>query len=309
LVGVPSETVYGLAADALNAEACAGIFRAKARPPTDPLIVHLASAADLGKVADTNEAAAALAQACWPGPLTLVLPKKTCVPDVVTSGKATVAVRVPDHPLFRRLIRLAGTPLAAPSANPFGYVSPTTALHVCEGLANTELRAVLDGGDCSVGVESTIIDLTDPQRPRLLRPGGLPVEQIERILRRPVLRPAKPLRQKAGVAAIAPGMLSRHYSPKTPLRLHTTPWSKTRIATLPDDEALLLLRRPNTATGSNVSWLSETGDLAEIARNLFARLRALDKLGWKQLHVESPAGPEGLAPAIRDRLTRAAAKR
>lgn len=309
LVGVPSETVYGLAADALNAEACAGIFRAKARPPTDPLIVHLARSADLGKVAETNEAAEALARACWPGPLTLVLRKKACVPDVVTSGKATVAVRVPDHPLFRRLIRLAGTPLAAPSANPFGYVSPTTARHVCDGLAGTELRAVLDGGDCSVGVESTIIDLTDPQRPRLLRPGGLPVEKIEQILGRSVLRPAKPLRQKAGVAAIAPGMLSRHYSPKTPLRLHAAPWSKARLAALPPDEAVLLLRRPDTSLARNVAWLSEAGDLSEIARNLFARLRTLDALGWKQLHVEAPGGQEGLAPAIRDRLTRAAAKR
>lgn len=309
IVGVPSETVYGLAANALDAEACAGIFRAKGRPSTDPLIVHLASARDLGKVAEVNEAALQLAAACWPGPLTLVLPKKTCVPDLVTAGKSTVAVRVPAHPLFRRLIRLAGTPLAAPSANPFGYISPTSAAHVRDGLAGTELRAVLDGGDCSVGVESTILDLTKPESPRLLRPGGLPVEIIEKILGRAVNQPRKPHRVRAGVAAIAPGMLSRHYSPRTLLRLHVTISEKT-ISSLEKNEAVLLLRRPHrqAAKDAHIHWLSQRGDLAEIARALFTKLRELDADGWNKIHVECPAGQEGLAPAIRDRLSRAAAK-
>ncbi len=309
IVGVPSETVYGLAANALDPEACAGIFRAKGRPSTDPLIVHLATVRELSKVAEVNDAALQLAAACWPGPLTLVLPKKACVPDLVTAGKSTVAVRVPAHPLFRRLIRLAGTPLAAPSANPFGYISPTSAAHVRDGLAGTELRAVLDGGDCTVGVESTILDLTKPDHPRLLRPGGLPVEIIEQILGRAVNQPRKPHRVREGVPAIAPGMLSRHYSPRTPLRLHGAISEKT-ISSLGENQAVLLLRRPNrqAAEDARTHWLSRRGDLAEIARTLFTKLRELDAGGWRMIHVELPAGTEGLAPAIRDRLNRAAAK-
>lgn len=310
IVGVPSETVYGLAADALDADACARIFAAKGRPSTDPLIVHLASVRDLATVAVANPAALALARACWPGPLTLVLPKQACIPDLVTAGRATVAVRVPDHPLFRKLIRLAGRPLAAPSANPFGYISPTAAAHVRDGLAGTALRAVLDGGECRVGVESTIVDLTDPARPRLLRPGGLSVESIEAVLGLSVIRPrSSETRVRAGVAAPAPGMLTQHYSPRTPLTLHRR-IDMADLAKLPPDAAVLLLRRPAASgTDPRVYWLSERGELAEIARHLFARLRALDKAGWSHLHAEVPAGSEGLAPAIRDRLTRAAAKR
>lgn len=310
IVGVPSETVYGLAADALSAEACAGIFKAKGRPTTDPLIVHLASARELDRVALANAPARALAAACWPGPLTLVLPKRPEIPDLVTAGKPTVAVRVPAHPLFRKLIRLAGRPLAAPSANPFGYVSPTTAAHVREGLAGTDLRAVLDGGECTVGVESTILDLSDPERPRLLRPGGLAVEEIERVLGRRVIRP-KPTRLAVGVAAPAPGMLARHYSPRTPLTLHAR-LDAAALARLPADEAALLLRRPagsKPEADPRLHWLSENGELAVIARRLFSAVRALDAGNWRRLHAEVPAGAEGLAPAIRDRLTRAAAKR
>jgi L-threonylcarbamoyladenylate synthase len=314
IVGVPSETVYGLAADALSATACAGIFEAKGRPTTDPLIVHLASARELDRVALANPAARALAAACWPGPLTLVLPKRPGIPALITAGKSTVAVRVPAHPLFRKLIRLAGRPLAAPSANPFGYVSPTTAAHVRDGLAGTALRAILDGGECSVGVESTIVDLSDPARPRLLRPGGLAIEEIEHVLGRRVLRP-RPARLAAGVAAPAPGMLARHYSPRTPLTLHAR-LDASALAKLGPDEAALLLRRPaglsrapGQGPGPRLHWLSERGELAAIARNLFSALRALDSAGWHRLHAELPSGTEGLAPAIRDRLTRAAAKR
>lgn len=312
LVGVPAETVYGLAADALNPAACAAIFTAKGRPTTDPLIVHLATARDLPTVAVTNAAVAALAQAFWPGPLTLVLPKQACIPELITAGRPTVAVRVPGHPLFRKLIRLAGRPLAAPSANPFGYISPTCPAHVRDGLAGTALRAVLDGGDCAIGVESTILDLTDPARPRLLRPGGIAVEAIERVLGRPVLRPKAP-RLAVTTAAPAPGMLAQHYSPRTPLRLHPR-LDAAALAVLPADEAALLLRKPTRlpspadARAGRIRWLSETGADNEIARHLFARLRALDTGGWRRLHAEIPAGSEGLIPAIRDRLQRAAAR-
>lgn len=311
LVGVPAETVYGLAADALSAEACAGIFEAKGRPGTDPLIVHLASARDLDAVAVPNPAARVLAEAFWPGPLTLVLPKLPCVPDIVTAGRPTVAVRVPAQAHFRRLIRLVGRPLAAPSANPFGYISPTSAAHVRDGLAGTALRAVLDGGDCPVGVESTIVDLTRPDHPVLLRPGGLAAEAVERVLGLTLSRPRRnrlSLRQ----AAPAPGMLTRHYSPRTPLTLHSR-LDDDALSVLPADEAALLLRRPArplpAPLAARVRWLSVRGDLAEIARGLFGELRALDVAGWARLHVEKVEGSEGLAPAIRDRLARAAARR
>lgn len=321
-MGVPSETVYGLAADALNASACAQIFEAKGRPTTDPLIVHLATIRDLKKVAISNSDALALGKAFWPGALTLVLPKRPDVPDLVTAGKSTVAVRVPDHPLFRKLIRLSGRPLAAPSANPFGYISPTTALHVRDGLTGTRLRAVLDGGECPIGVESTIVDLSDPQHPRLLRPGGVPVEQIEAVLKRPIFPPRHSHTSlRPGVAAPAPGMLAQHYSPRTPLTLHPR-ISETLLADFDAGSAILLLRRPiaklsdskaprASLAGQNqqIHWLSETGNLADIARNLFATLRHLDQGEWKHIHAEVPSGAEGLAPAIRDRLTRAANRR
>ncbi|MCX6937856.1 MAG: L-threonylcarbamoyladenylate synthase [Verrucomicrobia bacterium] len=309
IVGVPAETVYGLAANALDATACARIFKAKGRPANDPLIVHLARAADIGNVALTNPAAERLAEAFWPGPLTLVLPKKPCVPDLVTSGRNTVAVRVPAHPVFRRLIKACGFPLAAPSANPFGYISPTCAAHVRDSLGNTELRAILDGGDCTIGVESTILDLSDPAHPRLLRPGGLALEKIESVLQQKVLGPKKSGKLTLGSSAPAPGMLPQHYSPHTPVRLHPA-LSLKNIQRIPANEAIVLLLRPRQKTllTPNVFWLSEAGQLASIARNLFGQLRQLDQGAWLKIHVELPTSNEGLAPAIRDRLTRAAAK-
>ena len=308
IVGVPSETVYGLAADALSVAACEGIFKAKCRPTTDPLIVHLADARDLDSVACVNETARRLAEKFWPGPLTLVLPKRRTVPDLITAGRPTVAVRVPAHPLFRRLIRLSGRPLAAPSANPFGYVSPTTAEHVRDGLSGTALKIVVDGGECTVGVESTILDLTRADKPRLLRPGGLAVEKIEALLGVSVECP-RPARLDPARAAPAPGMLARHYSPRTPLRLHAR-LDAGALERLPADEAALLLRRPaRSERDPRLHWLSERGDLAEIARNLFAVLRRLDAGAWRVIHAELPVGEEGLAPALRDRLGRAAARR
>ncbi len=314
LVGVPSETVYGLAADALNPAACAKIFAAKGRPTTDPLIVHLASAADLDRVARSNPAALALAAAFWPGPLTLVLPKLAVVPDLVSAGLPTVAVRVPAHPVFRRLIRLAGRPLAAPSANSFGYISPTSAAHVRDGLTGTSLRAVLDGGECLVGLESTIVDLTDPAKARLLRPGGLDAAAIERVLGQKLVRPHRKT-ISVGVAAPAPGMLSRHYSPRTPLVLHKRLDVRDAVK-LASNDACLLLRKPAPAdlrhlppgTLRRLRWLSERGELTEMAKNLFATLRVLDGEGWTRIHAAQVPGGEGLAPAINDRLKRAAAK-
>ncbi len=303
IVGVPTETVYGLAANALDAVACRKIFRAKGRPTTDPLIVHLPSAHDLAGVAVPNAAAYRLAAAFWPGPLTIVLPKRAVVPDIVSAGLPSVAVRVPAHPLFRRLLRLAEVPLAAPSANPFGYVSPTAAEHVRAGLGQ-KVRVILDGGPCAVGLESTIVDLRDPAKPRLLRPGAVTRAQLERVLGVKVGAP--PRRPSARTAQLAPGMLTRHYSPRTPVVLHArlTPTLVRRGAT---DEAWLFLMKPRGLAAKTVHGLAPRGDLRGAARRLFGVLRTLDTAGYKRIHAELVPG-DGLAAAINDRLRRAAAR-
>lgn len=302
LVAVPTETVYGLAANALDAQACAAIFRAKRRPANDPLIVHLHSASEMPDVCLPNASAGKLAKAFWPGPLTLVLPKKPAIPDVVTAGKDSVAVRVPSHPLFRRLLRLAGLPLAAPSANPFGYVSPTTAEHVRDGL-RSRIRYILQGGPTTIGLESTIIDLRDEAHPRLLRPGAITREQLETVLGRPVAAAARQTRKaNSQTAQVAPGMLSRHYSPRTAVVLH----DRLRNSGA-RDEAFVFFKRRAGERGANVFWLSERGDPREAAKRLFSTLRKLDRAGYRRLNVELAPG-EGLADAINDRLRRAASK-
>lgn len=304
LVGVPTETVYGLAADALDAEACARIYRAKGRPPTDPLIVHVLSRQEAEKIAYLNPAARRLADAFWPGPLTLVLEKRAEVPDIVTAGLGSVAVRVPAHGLFRRLLRVTGRPLAAPSANPFGYVSPTTAEHVRAGLGE-RIGHILDGGACSVGLESTIIDVRDPDRPRLLRPGAITREQVEKTLGRKVGsgRTAGSARK----AQRAPGMLKRHYSPRTPVTLHESLSAKDVKAGGKRD-AWVFAARPKGVTGDNIFWLDPRGDLRGAARRLFALLRRLDAAGHSRIHLEKIPGRAGLAEALNDRMARAAAR-
>ena len=304
LVATPSETVYGLAADALNAAACRAIFKAKGRPADDPLIVHVNNLAQAAEVAQLNDAARAVARAFWPGPLTLVLPKHPHVPDIVTSGLPSVAVRMPAHRLFRELIRRSGRPLAAPSANPFGYVSPTTAEHVRDGLGR-RIAHILDGGACKIGVESTILDLRNPQRPALLRPGAISREQLEAVLGRKVS--AYRRKVAASAAAVAPGMLERHYSPRTPLSLvpKITPALVRRAE---PTEAFLFIEKPVNASAKNIFWLSEKRDLRQAAHHLFDRLRFLDGGNWTRIHAEIAPGSNALALAINDRLERAAAK-
>lgn len=317
VVAVPTETVYGLAGDALNTSAVKKIFRAKGRPTNDPLIVHVHSLAQLDQLAERNVAVDKLAHAFWPGPLTLVLPKKPTVPDLVTSGRPSVAVRMPSHPLFRKLLLACGCPLAAPSANPFGYISPTTAAHVLDGLGKN-IRYILDGGVCDIGVESTILDLRDPKHPAILRPGAIERHAIERVLRVRV-KPAHGEKIKSSKAAIAPGLLARHYSPRTPIKLHdhlvvvgvVDPGpTSTRSAT---SEAFLYFHRPSAFAKSsapkNVFWLSQNGELPAAAKSLFATLRTLDQGKWTLIHAERVPGDNALALAINDRLTRAAAKR
>lgn len=302
LVAVPTETVYGLAANALDASACRKIFAVKGRPTTDPLIVHLHTIAQWESVCVPNDAARRLASRFWPGPLTLVLPKAAAVPLIVTARRDTVAVRVPAHPLFRRLLKLTGVPVAAPSANPFGYVSPTTAQHVIDGLGH-RIRFILDGGATAIGLESTIVDVRDEKRPRLLRPGAITRKQLEQALGRPVVvaHGAQPATTRR--AQIAPGMLERHYSPRTPVLVHDA-LPETGAA----DEAYVYFRRPTRPTGRNVFWLDARGNAQAAARRLFAMLRRLDAAGFRRLHFElAPDG--GIAEAINDRLRRAAAKR
>ncbi|HEU5077781.1 MAG TPA: L-threonylcarbamoyladenylate synthase [Opitutaceae bacterium] len=321
LVGVPTETVYGLAANALDAAACRGIFRAKGRPSNDPLIVHIESVDRIETLAETNPAVRKVAKAFWPGPLTLVLKKKDTVPSVVTAGRDSVAVRVSSHPTFRKLLALCRLPLAAPSANPFGYISPTTAQHVKDGLGK-KIEHILDGGPATIGVESTILDLRDPAHPKILRPGAIEHAALEKVLGVRVARPKA--RAQADEAAVAPGMLLRHYSPRTPLVLHRQlKREDTLIASA--NEAFILMKpldaridksttaRPRSgarrAAQGNIFALSKNGDLTACAKSLFATLRQLDKGNWKRIHAELAPGDSALATAINDRLTRAAAKR
>lgn len=313
LVGVPTETVYGLAADALNARACRKIFQAKGRPASDPLIVHVSGIEQAETVAEVSDGARKVMEALWPGPLTLVLPKKKVVPDVVTAGRASVAVRMPEHPVMRAVIAAAGRPLAAPSANVFGYISPTSAEHVQSGLGK-KIGYIVDGGPCEIGVESTIVDLRDESRPRLLRPGKIGRKEIERVLGRKV-GAAKAAGGK-GKAMLAPGMMARHYSPRTRLAL-SEKISARQIARGNADEAFVLFKATARAARKNnvFYWTKATGTgetlLEEMAHGLFAMLRELDRGEWRCIYAElAPASVRlgGLAEAINDRLRRAAAR-
>ncbi len=311
LVAVPTETVYGLAANALDARACEKIFLAKGRPTHDPLIVHIHAFAELDGLAETNAAAHRLAKKFWPGPLTLVLPKKSAVPAIVTAGLPSVAIRMPRHPLMRQLLRRCGQPLAAPSANPFGYISPTTAEHVRAGLGRN-IRFILDGGPTMIGLESTIVDVRDPRRPRLLRPGAISREQIETVLGQKLLSAGKRTRTRAPLPA--PGLLARHYSPRTPLVLHQK-ISRSLVAKSGATEAWLFFAQPSGLAGPNIFCLDARGDACGAARKLFGTLRMLDGPsfakatkgghGFKKIHAELAPG-RGLAEAINDRLRRAA---
>ena len=297
LVAFPTETVYGLGADAFDARAVARIFEVKARPSFDPLIVHLAEAASLDWVAVADDARIeALAARFWPGPLTLVLRRRPELPDIVTAGLDTVGVRVPAHPAARALIAAAGTPLAAPSANPFGYVSPTTAAHVAELLGDA-VELVLDGGPCRVGLESTILSLAGD--PVILRPGGLPREALEDALgtRLAVAAP--------GDRPLAPGQLQRHYASRTPLAILD---QKAKAAPAEPERVGLLAQGPTHAPGfAAVEVLAPDGAIETAAARLFAALRRLDAMGLDRILAE-PCAETGLGHAIMDRLRRAAAR-
>lgn len=297
IVAFPTETVYGLGADAFNPIAVARIFEAKRRPHFDPLIVHIAGFDEIDAVArDIPGAARLLADAFWPGPLTLVLPKRDRVPDIVTAGLPTVAVRMPANDVALSLIRLLGRPVAAPSANPFGYLSPTCARHVAEQLGN-EVDMILDGGQCAVGVESTIVKIDDGSA-ELLRPGGLPAEEIERIIG--MLQIA----EDPAARIESPGQLKSHYAPKTPVRIVGGIDEVPRAGGI---GVLAFTGTPRHTDFSAVEILSPSGDLREAAARLFLCLHNLDSRGVSVIYAESV--PEtGLGLAIMNRLRRAAAR-
>jgi L-threonylcarbamoyladenylate synthase len=297
LVAFPTETVYGLGADATNAAAVARLYAAKSRPSFNPLIVHVANRAAAARLGKFDAAASTLSAALWPGPLTLVLPKTDDCPvaELAVAGLDTIAVRVPDHPVAHALIEAAGRPLVAPSANRSGHVSPTTAAHVASDLGG-RIDLILDAGPTRVGVESTIVAcLSDG--PVLLRAGGVARMALEQILAGPLGEPAS----ARADAPPAPGMLASHYAPATRLRLDAT--------TVEPHEALLAFGPtllPGAAQAVAVLNLSATGDLVEAAANLFAHLRTLDRAGARTIAV-MPVPREGLGEAISDRLARAAA--
>lgn len=299
LVAIPTETVYGLAANALEPEAVVKIFEAKKRPFFDPLIVHIADISYLENYAkDIPDLAYRLAEHFWPGPLTLVLPKKDIIPDIVTSGLQTVGIRCPAHPLTHQLLSVTGFPLAAPSANPFGYVSPTTAAHVQEQLGEV-VSYILDGGSAQVGVESTIVGFENGQAV-IYRLGGLSVEDIEKIggeVRVSLNTSSNPL---------APGQLQSHYAPSRPLYIGNIDELITRF---PGKRiGILSFSRSYDAKEIVRQWvLSPGGSLHQAAQKLFSALRDADHSSAELLLAEK-FPEEGLGRAINDRLYRASAK-
>ncbi|MCE2936595.1 MAG: L-threonylcarbamoyladenylate synthase [Cyclobacteriaceae bacterium] len=298
LVAIPTETVYGLAANALDATAAARIFAAKNRPSFDPLIVHVATAMRVHElVTDFPDQAQALAATFWPGPLTLVLPKKNHIPDLVTAGLPTVGVRCPSHELTLELLHLLDYPLAAPSANPFGYVSPTRPEHVQEQLGS-RVAYILDGGPCRVGVESTIVGFDDG--PVIYRLGGVAVEEIENVVGRVRVM------THSSSNPVAPGQLASHYAPARQIVLGNI----AELLTQHPNEKLALLRYhkrlPDTPVPQIV--LSSSGSLEEAAQNLFAALRQFDKMDVTLVLAEL-VPDTGIGRAINDRLRRAATSR
>ncbi len=302
LVAFPTETVYGLGGDATNDRAVAAIFEAKGRPRFNPLIAHVPDLEAASRLAVLDDRAVRIAEAFWPGPLTLVLPRRADSPVslLASAGLDTVAVRVPGHPVAQRLLRAAGRPIAAPSANRSGRVSPTAAEHVHAELSD-RVALVIDGGSCRVGLESTVLDLGGA-RPALLRPGAVTREGLEPLVG-PLAAEASAAPNAGNAAPRAPGMLASHYAPSLPVRLNATDAQpgEAYLAFGPGAD-------PADAAAATLS-LSRSGDLVEAAANLFAMLRALDRPGAFAGIAVAPVPETGLGAAINDRLRRAAAPR
>ena len=312
LLGIPTETVYGLGANGLNEEAVAHIFEAKGRPQDNPLILHIPDASWLERYCkDIHLTAYQLAEAYWPGPMTMILKRKDIVPDAVTAGLDTVGMRCPAHPLCREIIAASGVPVAAPSGNTSGRPSPTTAQHMLEDM-DGKIDAIVDGGSCSVGVESTIIDLTETPA-RLLRPGGITLEQLEAVLGEVAVDPAVTRLMGAGEQPKAPGMKYRHYAPKAPVTVVTGDPQKSAeyIAShaAPEDGIIcfdeflpLFTRRSETRP---VMDLGPAGDKEEQARHIFDALRSFDHTSVPAIWAQCP-DTTGIGLAIANRLNKAA---
>ena len=309
LVAIPTETVYGLGADGLNEEAVASIFAAKGRPQDNPLILHVAEPGEIEKFCHSiPEAAYALAEKFWPGPLTMVLPARDIVPKRTTGGLSTVAVRCPDNDVTRAIIRLSGVPIAAPSANLSGKPSTTTAAHVLHD-HDGKIDAIVDGGPCRVGVESTIVDLTD-EHPRLLRPGGITPEQLTQVLGELVIDKAVTAQIDKDAVVKAPGMKYRHYAPQEPVVIV----SGSREAAsryihrhfVPGDRVLCFAEElPLYADCAPLAYGTEA-DVNTLSAGLFAALRELDDPRIHQVYARCPVGG-GVAYAVQNRLKKAAA--
>lgn len=310
VVGFPTETVYGLGADALNSKAVHAIFAAKCRPADNPLIVHIAEWSEIEPLCHVNEMARRLADAFWPGPLTMILPRKDIIPDVVTAGLDSVAIRMPSHPIARQLISLSGCPIAAPSANRSGRPSPTTAAHVLEDM-DGRVPLILDGGPCSVGVESTVVSLTGDMAV-VLRPGGVTPEMIAAVLgdckiADSIMRPLK-----EGEAAPSPGMKHKHYAPRARMTLYEGEAQavEERICreydnTSVEEKPLILTCDAHIAAYGDRRCYSLGADAAAAARNLFAALRYADEESITRIYSESYS-QSGVGLAVMNRMARAA---
>lgn len=308
-VALPTETVYGLAANGLNEIALRTIFEVKGRPLIDPLILHFKNLDQIKEYVIASPLLDTLAAAFWPGPLTLIVQKKSTIPDLATAGMASVAVRIPSNPAFKAVLESVSFPLAAPSANPFGYVSPTCAEHVLKTLGG-RISTILDGGPTNFGIESTILDVRRIDSPRILRHGPILTEEIEAVIGRQLVN-QNVSTQDANTSQIAPGQLKQHYSPNTTVEL--IPYGSwkdvtmTRYRTSETNKIAYVYTQKPELLSENVYWLSETGNVQEIAHNLFATLQKLDQLSFETLRVEM-SNDISLGLAINDRLRRAAAK-
>ena len=299
VVAIPTETVYGLAGNAFEPKALAKIFAAKERPTFDPLIVHIADIAQLTDIAkDIPDSAYKLAEAYWPGPMTIILPKKDCIPDLCTSALPSVAVRFPSHPVAQAIIKESGLPLAAPSANLFKHVSPTTAEHVAAQLAD-RIAGIVDGGPCSVGVESSIISLTG-EKPTVLRPGAITPEMFAKVLGDVAIKEST---SKPGQPMLAPGQCDTHYRPQVPLYYGEIPVGYT----LPEHTVRIAFGSQAGPIPATVN-LSATGDMVEATSKLYAFMHDLDKTEYDLLLVD-PIPNTGVGMALNDRLKRASIKR
>ena len=297
VVAIPTETVYGLAGNAFEPKALAKIFAAKERPTFDPLIVHIADIAQLTDIAkDIPDSAYRLAEAYWPGPMTIILPKKDCIPDLCTSALPSVAVRFPSHPIAQAIIKESGLPLAAPSANLFKHVSPTTAEHVAAQLAD-RIAGIVDGGPCSVGVESSIISLVG--EPTVMRPGAITPEMFKAVLGEVKIKEST---SKPGQPMLAPGQCDTHYRPQVPLYYGEVPAGYT----LPEHTVCIAFGTQAGPIPATVN-LSATGDMVEATSKLYAFMHDLDKSEYDLILVD-PIPNTGVGMALNDRLKRASIK-